>query len=47
MKAFPAFALLDVDGRLLATVQANQLGGEDGNATVKGIETWIDSQSGK
>jgi peroxiredoxin len=43
VQAFPAFALLDADGRLLATVQANQLGGEDGHATVDGIEAWIDA----
>ena len=47
VEAFPAFALLDAKGRLLATVQANQLGGEDGHATVQGIEAWIDAQLGK
>jgi peroxiredoxin len=45
--AFPAFALLDDKGRLMATVQANQLGGEDGHATVAGIETWLDTQLAK
>ncbi len=40
--AFPAFALLDAKGRLVATVYANQLGGEDGHATVEGIEAWLD-----
>jgi hypothetical protein len=43
VQASPAFALLDANGRLLATVQANQLGGEDGHATVDGIEAWIDA----
>jgi peroxiredoxin len=42
--AFPAFALLDTTGHLVATVQANQLGGEDGHATVEGIEAWVDEQ---
>ncbi len=39
--AFPGFALLDAEGRLLATVYANQLGGDDGHATVEGIEGWL------
>lgn len=43
-KAFPAFALLDAQGRLVSTVQANQLGGEDGHATVQGIEQWLNAQ---
>lgn len=47
VQAFPAFALLDANGRLLSTVQANQLGGEDGHATVAGIEKWVDFQSSK
>ncbi len=47
VEAFPAFALLDAEGRLLATVQANQLGGEDGHATVEGIEAWLNTQLGK
>ncbi|OWQ85690.1 hypothetical protein CDN99_21675 [Roseateles aquatilis] len=42
--AFPAFALLDANGRLVATTFANQLGGEDGHATVEGIEAWVDAQ---
>lgn len=45
--SFPSFALLDAKGRLIATVQANQLGGEDGHATVAGIETWLDMQLAK
>ncbi len=44
VQSFPSFALLDSNGRLLATVQANQLGGEDGNATVEGIGAWVDAQ---
>ena len=44
VQAFPAFALLDDKGRLIAAVQANQLGGEDGHATVAGIERWLDVQ---
>ncbi|WP_431261143.1 TlpA family protein disulfide reductase [Roseateles chitinivorans] len=44
VQAFPAFALLDEKGRLITTVQANQLGGEDGHATVAGIEAWIEAQ---
>lgn len=44
VQAFPSFALLDETGRLIATVQANQLGGEDGNATVEGIEAWLEAQ---
>lgn len=46
VRAFPAFALLDAKGRLLATVYANQLGGDDGHATVEGIEAWLDAQLG-
>lgn len=42
--AFPSFALLDAKGRVVATVMANQLGGEDGHATVEGIERWLDLQ---
>jgi peroxiredoxin len=42
VEVFPSFALLDSKGRLLATVYANQLGGDDGHATVEGIETWLD-----
>lgn len=41
VEAFPAFALVDAQGRLLATVMANQLGGDDGHATVEGIEAWL------
>lgn len=44
VQAFPSFALLDAQGRLVATVMANQLGGEDGHATVEGIERWLDAQ---
>lgn len=39
--AFPSFALLDAQGRLITTVLANELGGEDGHATVEGIEAWV------
>ncbi|MBB4845733.1 thiol-disulfide isomerase/thioredoxin [Paucibacter oligotrophus] len=45
--AFPAFALLDRDGHLLATVMGNQLGAADGHATAEGIEAWVDLQLGK
>lgn len=45
VKAFPAFALVDAHGRLIATVQANELGGEDGHATVEGIEAWVDANT--
>jgi peroxiredoxin len=44
VKSFPAFALVDPRGRLVATVQANQLGGEDGHATLEGIEGWLNTQ---
>ncbi|MFG6446744.1 TlpA family protein disulfide reductase [Roseateles sp. BYS180W] len=44
VEAFPGFALLDAKGRLLATVYANQLGGDDGHATVEGIEAWLNAQ---
>lgn len=44
--AYPAFALLDSKGRLLATVYANQLGGDDGHATVEGIEAWLNFHVG-
>lgn len=47
LKAFPAFALLDKNGQLVATVMAHQLGGKDGHATAEGIETWVDLQLGK
>lgn len=41
VSAFPSFALLDAQGRLITTVLAKQLGGEDGHATVEGIEAWV------
>lgn len=41
VKSFPSFALLDANGKLVTTVYANQLGGEDGNATLEGIEKWL------
>ncbi|GGX36161.1 TlpA family protein disulfide reductase [Undibacterium squillarum] len=41
VKSFPSFALLDRNGKLVTTVYANQLGGEDGNATLEGIEKWL------
>ncbi len=44
VNAFPSFALLDAQGRLITTVLANQLGGEDGHATVEGIEAWVAAQ---
>lgn len=44
VESFPGFALLDAKGRLLATVYANQLGGDDGHATVEGIEAWLNAQ---
>ena len=44
--AFPGFALLDSKGRLLATVYASQLGGDDGHATVEGIEAWLNLHVG-
>jgi peroxiredoxin len=47
VEAFPGFALLDSKGMLLATVYANQLGGDDGHATVEGIETWVNFHVGK
>ncbi len=40
--AFPSFALVDTKGRLVATVYANQLGGDEGHATVEGIDAWLD-----
>lgn len=46
VEAFPGFALLDSKGRLLATVYANQLGGDDGHATVEGIEAWLNFHVG-
>lgn len=44
VKTFPAFILLDTQGQLIASVLANQLSGEDGHATVEGIETWVATQ---
>ncbi len=41
VKSFPSFALLDRNGKLVTTVYANQLGGEDGHATLEGIEKWL------
>ena len=43
IKAFPVFAILDEQGNLVTATYANQLGGEDGHATLAGITQWIES----
>jgi thiol-disulfide isomerase/thioredoxin len=42
LPAFPAFAILDEQGNLLSATYANQLGGEDGHATLPGISGWVE-----
>ena len=46
VKAFPAFAILDAQGNLLDATYGNQLGGEDGHATLSGISKWVESVLG-
>ena len=44
--AFPAFAILNAQGNLLSATYANQLGGEDGHATLSGISSWVETVLG-
>ena len=43
IKAFPTFAILDANGNLVSATYGNQLGGEDGHATLAGIAEWLES----
>ncbi len=43
VQAFPTFAILDAEGKLLSATYGNQLGGEDGHATLAGISNWVES----
>ncbi len=43
IKAFPVFAIINENGNLVSATYANQLGGEDGHATLAGITSWIES----
>ncbi|WP_222566147.1 TlpA family protein disulfide reductase [Novilysobacter antarcticus] len=43
IKVFPVFAIIDESGNLVSATYANELGGEDGHATLAGISSWIES----
>lgn len=43
VKVFPVLAILDEQGNLVSATYANQLGGEDGHATLARITRWIES----